>query len=116
MKTLAPQLRWMFLAVVMVFATSFAWSDSLQLRDGRHFDGQYVGGTQSTVAFFTDGSVQYFNVQDVLLVVFGGASNANSINPLGQQSQSPMMKPMSGPPHPHAGKAAAHPASTGQKI
>jgi hypothetical protein len=94
--------------ISVLLLTSLAWSDSLQLRDGRHFDGQYVGGTQSTVAFFTDGSVQYFGVQDVLLVVFGGASNSNSVNPLGQ-SQSPMMKPMAAPTPGQTGKGTARP-------
>ena len=93
MTFLKGKFRYILIATLVVIATSLAWSDSLQLRDGRHFDGQYVGGTQSTVAFFTNGSVQYFGVQDVLLVVFGGGSNTDSMGPLGQQS--PMMKPMS---------------------
>lgn len=86
-------IRFVIIFAVTVTLASAAWADSLQLRDGRHFDGQYVGGTQGTVGFFTNGSVEYFSTQDVLLVVFGGGSNTNSINPLGQQA--PMMKPMS---------------------
>jgi|SRR5581483_3707271 len=93
MTSLKGKLQYILIAVLFVIAASVAWGDSLQLRDGRHFDGQYVGGTQSTVAFFTNGSVQYFGVSDVLLVVFGGGSNTDSMGPLGQQS--PMMKPMS---------------------
>jgi hypothetical protein len=61
---------------------SSAWGDSLQLHDGRHFDGQYVGGTESVVAFLTLGSVQYFPVGDVALVAFGNA-RVRTVNPLG---------------------------------
>ena len=97
MKIPVGSVRWILICS-FVFLTSIAWGDSLQLRDGRHFDGQYVGGTQSTVAFFTNGSVQYFGVQDVLLVVFGNGANTDSVGPVGQQ-QSPIMKPMAAPGH-----------------
>jgi hypothetical protein len=69
---------------------SSAWGDSLQLHDGRHFDGQYVGGTESVVAFLTQGSVQYFPVADVMLVAFG--STGRTVNPLGLEGRS--MAPM----------------------
>jgi hypothetical protein len=61
---------------------SSARGDSLQLHDGRHFDGQYVGGTESVVAFLTLGSVQYFPVADVMLVAFGNGTG-RTVNPLG---------------------------------
>jgi hypothetical protein len=66
---------------------SSAWGDSLQLHDGRHFDGQYVGGTQSVVAFLTQGSVQYFPVADVMLVAFGNLTG-RAVNPLGLEGAS----------------------------
>ena len=103
MKIPVGSVRWILICS-FVFLTSIAWGDSLQLRDGRHFDGQYVGGTQSTVAFFTNGSVQYFGVQDVLLVVFGNGANTDSVGPVGQQ-QSPIMKPMAAPGHQKKGTA-----------
>jgi hypothetical protein len=71
---------------------SSAWGDSLQLHDGRHFDGQYVGGTERVVAFLTQGSVQYFQVADVMLVTFGN-STGRTVNPLGLDGRS--MAPMS---------------------
>jgi hypothetical protein len=61
---------------------SSARGDSLHRHDGRHFDGQYVGGTESVVAFLTLGSVQYFPVADVTLVAFGNGT-ARTVNPLG---------------------------------
>ena len=59
---------------------------------------------EEAVAFFTNGSVQYFGVQDVLLVVFGNGANTDSVGPVGQQ-QSPIMKPMAAPGHQKKGTA-----------
>lgn len=73
----------------LLLCASWALSDSLQLRDGRHFDGKYVGGTESAVAFFTQGSVDYFPVHEVLLVVFGEGNNPS----LGPPGTSPMSQP-----------------------
>jgi hypothetical protein len=77
------QRAWIFTLGVLLAASTVAWGDSLQLHDGRHFEGHYVGGTESVVAFLTQGSVQYFPVRDVLLVVFG-QSNTHAVDPLGQ--------------------------------
>jgi hypothetical protein len=71
---------------------SSAWGDSLQLHDGRHFDGQYVGGTESVLAFLTQGSVQYFPVADVMLVAFGNGAG-RTVNPLGLEGRG--LAPMS---------------------
>jgi hypothetical protein len=71
---------------------SSARGDSLQLHDGRHFDGQYVGGTESVVAFLTLGSVQYFPVADVTLVAFGNGTG-RTVNPLGLEGS--RLAPMS---------------------
>jgi hypothetical protein len=67
---------------IVIGLGSSAWGDSLQLHDGRHFDGQYVGGTESVVAFLTQGSVQYFPVTDVMLVAFGNGAG-KTMSPLG---------------------------------
>jgi hypothetical protein len=83
MTTIWAQKMWIFALGVLLAASTVAWGDSLQLHDGRHFEGHYVGGTESVVAFLTQGSVQYFPVRDVLLVVFG-QSNTRAVDPLGQ--------------------------------
>jgi hypothetical protein len=79
--------------LTLVLLPCLAWGDSLQLRDGRHFDGHYVGGTESMVAFFTSGTVAYFPVTEVLLVVFGQGTGPGSLaTPSGLPS--PAVKPM----------------------
>src|ERR1035438_7630951 len=83
-------------AVMLVIGCGFgssAWADSVQLHDGRHFEGQYQGGTERVVAFLTQGSVQYFPVADVMLVVFGN-STGREVNPLGRNGSD--LAPMSG--------------------
>jgi hypothetical protein len=90
------KIRGSFLVVVLAVLgglASAARADSLQLHDGRHFEGQYVGGTASVVAFLTQGSVQYFPVNDVVLVAFGGSAN-RAVNPLRGDGSS--LAPMSG--------------------
>lgn len=57
--------------VCAFFLVTACWSDSLTLRDGRHLEGKYVGGSSEVIAFVTNGAVQYFPVTDVLAVVFG---------------------------------------------
>ena len=54
--------------------TTVSRADSLELRDGRHLHGKYLGGTSSAVSFMADGVVQNLPVSDVLLLVFGDGS------------------------------------------
>jgi hypothetical protein len=91
-----------FAAIAGICSLSLCWGDSLQLHDGRHFDGQYVGGTASVVAFMTQGSVQYFPVSEVALVLFGGGSG-QAIAPL--NSHVPTMVPS---PHPVSNPSVEH--------
>lgn len=56
---------------LVLLMLSLSWSDSLTLRDGRHIDGKYIGGSSAVIGFVTNGAVQYFPVADVMAVVFG---------------------------------------------
>jgi hypothetical protein len=73
------------LAAFLVGGSALGWSDSLQLKDGHHYYGKYAGGTEGVLAFQTEGSVQYFSVSDVVLLVFG-ESGEQAISPLGKKS------------------------------
>jgi hypothetical protein len=57
------------LCCAMVLA-SYAQSDSIELRDGRHLHGKYLGGTSTAVGFMTDRAVEYFPTSSVLVLVF----------------------------------------------
>jgi hypothetical protein len=93
----------------LILTGSVALADSLQLHDGRHFDGHYVGGTESVIAFLTGGSVQYFPTGEVLLVVFGN-QNAKTVSPLGGtvSSLSPMSNNATASPSAHLGSGNTH--------
>ena len=80
-------------ALALLFLMSvLGWSDSLQLKDGHHYYGKYAGGTEGVLAFQTEGSVQYFPVSDVVLLVFS-ESREQAISPLSKKMPSVAPKP-----------------------
>jgi hypothetical protein len=71
-----------FLAV----CASLAGADSLELRNGRHVQGKYVGGTTGVIGFMTGRSIEYFATSDVLMLVFDNDPDG----PLSSLQPSPM--------------------------
>lgn len=67
------------IACVVAFCASLAASDSLQLRNGRHLQGKFVGGSTNMIGFMTSGTIEYFSTSDVLALMFEN----NSESPLG---------------------------------
>lgn len=63
-----------------------ARADSIQLRDGRHLQGKYLGGSTTAIGFMTGGTVEYFPTADVLLLIF----DHNGDSPLSGLQPSPM--------------------------
>jgi hypothetical protein len=60
-----------FVALTCCLAcATLAGADSLQLRNGRHLQGKYVGGTTAAVGFMTGGMVEYFATSEVLVLIF----------------------------------------------
>jgi hypothetical protein len=53
-----------------------AGADSIQLRDGRHLQGKYIGGTTTAIGFMTGGTVEYFATSDVLVLIFDNTNDA----------------------------------------
>jgi hypothetical protein len=53
-----------------------AAADTLQMKDGRVFQGKYLGGTQAVLRFEVNGNVQTFSTNDVLVLTFTQASAA----------------------------------------
>jgi len=83
------QMKLFILLAAMLSATSLlSRADSLQLKNGHHYYGRYAGGTEGVIAFETEGSVQYFAVSSVALVLFG-ESGEQAISPLGKKLPSP---------------------------
>lgn len=70
-----------FLLVLSV-SSSLVAADSIQLRNGRHLQGKYLGGTTTTIGFMTSGAVEYFATSDVLALMFDSAdSPLNGLQP-----------------------------------
>ena len=54
---------------------SLAGADSLQLRNGRHLQGKYIGGSSTAIGFMTAGTLEYFLTSEVLSLVFDSTSD-----------------------------------------
>lgn len=68
--------------LVLAVCSSLAAADSIHLRNGRHFQGKYIGGTTTVIGFMTSGAVEYFATSDVLALMFDGAdSPLNGLQP-----------------------------------
>lgn len=72
------------LACCLASCATLAGADSLQLRNGRHLQGKYVGGTTTTLGFMTGGMVEYFAISEVLVLIF-----ENNDSPLGGLQRNP---------------------------
>ena len=55
---------------------SLASADSLQLRNGRHLQGKYIGGTTTAIGFMTGATVEYFATSEVLALIFDNGNDS----------------------------------------
>ena len=78
MKVLELLARCIFCVALLA---SLAFSDSIQLRNGRQLRGKYIGGTPNAIGFMTGGSVQYIPTSELVSLVF---DNNNEDTPLGR--------------------------------
>ncbi len=75
-------IRFVTLVLSVAVFSSLAGADSIQLRDGRHLQGKYIGGTTNMVGFMSSGAVEYFSTSDVLALMFDGSDNPfNGVQP-----------------------------------
>lgn len=58
------------IGILLVACTAVAAPDSIELRNGRHLQGKYVGGTATVVGFMTGSTIEYFSISDVLALIF----------------------------------------------
>ncbi len=56
--------------LALVFAAVAAQATTLRLKDGRMYDGTYLGGTKDQVQFLINGEVKIFNTSDVASIDF----------------------------------------------
>src|SRR5215813_2002696 len=76
------------IALSCVLGVGRASADTLQLRNGRHLQGKYLGGTTAMIGFMSSGGVEYFATADVLALIFD-----NNDTPLSGVQPNPMKAP-----------------------
>jgi hypothetical protein len=66
--------------IVLVLFSLPASADTLQLRDGRVVQGRFLGGTQASVQFESNGKIDLYDVDQVISITFTGGPPASSEN------------------------------------
>lgn len=79
------------LACCLAVYASLAGADSIQLRNGRHLQGKYIGGTPTAIGFMTGGTVDYFATSEVLMLIFDNSNDSplSGLQPNPMKGQSP---------------------------
>jgi hypothetical protein len=62
---------------LILFSVS-ASADTLQLKDGRVIQGKFLGGTQASVQFESNGKIDLYDVNQVISITFTGAPTSSS--------------------------------------
>src|SRR5258708_28875301 len=57
-----------------------ASADTLQMKDGRVVQGRFLGGTQASVQFESNGKIDLYDVDQVISITFTGGPPASSEN------------------------------------
>jgi hypothetical protein len=70
----------------LALCAGLAGADSIQLRNGRHLQGKYIGGTTTAIGFMTGGTIEYFATTEVLVLMFDNGTDS----PLSELKPSPM--------------------------
>jgi hypothetical protein len=74
-------MRKLGLAIFGLCVMSFAWADSLQLKNGSQINGKYMGGDESSVTFQVGSSTQRYNVADIVSLTFDSKTRAQAMTP-----------------------------------
>jgi hypothetical protein len=74
------------LLTVLVLATSLAWSDTLELKNGSVIKGRFLGGTETEVSFQVGSTVQKYSVADVISLKFDSESAVDAPAPQPQRA------------------------------
>jgi len=70
------------LVLAVCFASSMAWADSLELKNGSLIKGKFVGGTDTQITFQVGSSRQTYNIADIVSLKFDSdRTTANTAMP-----------------------------------
>ncbi len=106
MKISARLLAGLVWAGLSWMATS-ASADTLQMKDGRVIQGRFLGGTQASVQFETQGKIELYDVDDIISVTFTSAPPNSAAPPAGSVAPSAPPAADAPSPAPMASQASA---------
>ncbi len=95
----------------LCLASSLAWADSLELKNGSLIKGRFMGGTESEISFQVGSSVQQYNLADIVSLRFD-SGNATSDMPVRPNSAPSSQVGMAEQPGATATAYATVPAGT----
>jgi|SRR3954470_7691491 len=80
MKVFSPVSK---IVLLIILGLGLAQADSIQLRNGRHLQGRYIGGTSTSIGFLAGTNVEYFSTADVSVLIFesGNDSTMRDLQP-----------------------------------
>lgn len=93
------KLRYGALVLGILLVSAFAWSDTLELKNGSIIKGTYVGGSETQISFRVGSSVQQYAIIDVASLKFDsrdGAAKSDSEGFAMRQSERPSSEEISG--------------------
>lgn len=73
---MTKKLQFVLLSLGLCLLSSFAYSDTLKLRNGSTIIGTYTGGTDDQINFRVGSTVQQFNVADVASISFSSYNSS----------------------------------------
>ena len=67
--------------IALLVASSGAWADSLELKNGSLIKGKFIGGTDSEISFQVGSSIQKYKIIDVASIKFDSGSAGSDTSP-----------------------------------
>jgi hypothetical protein len=83
---------------VLALATSMAWPDTLELKNGSLIKGKFLGGTGTEISFQVGSTVQNYNVADVVSLKFDSEGAAEGAASAPAPQPTPVPQPQSSLP------------------
>lgn len=85
--------RFLAVAVSALLLAGALAADTIELRDGQVFSGQFLGGTQNNVRFLVNGEIKVIPVSEILAITFGTAAPAARTPAAPAQQTEPPLPP-----------------------
>lgn len=79
--------------VCALLLASSATADTIELRDGQIFIGQFMGGTQNNVRFLVNGEIKVIPVSEILAITFGPSAAPAPRAPAPAEPSAPVATP-----------------------